>query len=125
MRDYRLISAVTFAFGTDGINRVSVVKTKLINDGARIVWNVGKGFCLSRRQRVLVSSGQRVLDQHESEVKEVGGYGQDEFGASAAEPEYCGESDDHEHYQLDDGICTPPAMFVEMGLQMRRQLRIG
>ena len=38
---------------------------------------------------------------------------------------HCGESDDHEHYQLDDEICTPPAMFVEMGLQMRRQLRIG
>ena len=120
MRGYRLISAVTFAFGTDGINRVIIVKAKLIDNGARVVWNVRKGFLLSRRQRVLVLSCQRVLDEHESEIKEVGGYGQDKFGASPAESEDGGESNDHEHYQLNDGICTPPAMIVETGLQMRR-----
>jgi len=27
---------------------------------------------------------------------------------------------DSEHYQLDDRICTPPAMRAETGLQMRR-----
>ncbi len=27
---------------------------------------------------------------------------------------------DHEHYQLDDGICTSPATFVKKGLQMKR-----
>ena len=80
MREYRLISAVTFAFGTDGINRGIVVKKKLINDGARIIWNVRKVFFLSMRQQVLVSSYQRVLDQ-------VSGEGQDEFGASAPELE--------------------------------------
>jgi len=65
------------------------------------------------RQRVLVSSCQWVLDQHKSEVKEVSGDGQDEFGASA--PEYGG---DIEHYQLDDRICTPPATCGETCLQI-------
>jgi len=43
VREYRLISAVTFAFGTDGINRVVIVKAKLIDDGARRL-ECPKGF---------------------------------------------------------------------------------
>jgi len=92
----------------------------LIDDGARIVWIVRKGFVLLRRERVGVSSCQQVLDEHESKIKKIGGYRQDEFGAPPAEVENDGESDDHEHYQLDDGICTPPAVFIEMGFQVKR-----
>ena len=109
MQDCKLISAMTIAFGTDGINRVIVVK-KLINDGARIIWNVKKVFFLSMRQRVLVSSCQWVLDQHKSEVKKVSSDGQDDSA-----PEYGSDS-----YQLDDRICTPPATCAETGLQITR-----
>ena len=37
MQDNRPISAMTFAFGIDGINRVIGVNTKLINDHDKIV----------------------------------------------------------------------------------------
>jgi len=57
---------MTGALGTDCVNSEFIVKVKVFGDRIGVLWDIEKQFLVCRRKG--------ALEEHESEIHEVGGY---------------------------------------------------